>query len=64
MLLDKNGDLVQDDVDINNYTKKIEATEHSLGLRDLLTSNQTNSPYNGRYITESYTDPSGKSSGV
>ena len=64
MLLDKNGDLVQDDVDINNYTKKIEATEHSLGLRDLLTSNQTNSPYNGKYITESYTDPSGKSSGV
>lgn len=64
MFLDKNGDLVQDDVDINNYTKKIEATEHSLGLRDLLTSNQTNSPYNGRYITESYTDPSGKSSGV
>ena len=64
MLLDKNGDLVQDDVDINNYTKKIEATEHSLGLRDLLTSNQTNSPYNGKYITESYTDPSGKSSGI
>ena len=64
MLLDKNGDLVQDDVDINNYTKKIEATEHSLGLRDLLTSNQTNSPYNGRYITESYVDPSGNPSGV
>ena len=64
MLLDKNGDLVQDDVDINNYTKKIEATEHSLSLRDLLTSNQTNSPYNGRYITESYVDPSGNPSGV
>lgn len=64
MLLDKNGDLVQDDVNINDYTKKSEATEHSLSLRDLLTSNQTNSPYNGRYITESYTDPSGKSSGV
>lgn len=64
MLLDKNGDLVQDDVNINNYTKKSEATEHSLSLRDLLTSNQTNSPYNGRYITESYTDPSGESSGV
>ena len=64
MLLDKNGDLVQNDVNINNYTKKSEATEHSLSLRDLLTSNQSNSPYNGRYITESYVDPSGKSSGV
>lgn len=64
MLLDKNGDLVQDDVNINDYTKKSEATEHSLSLRDLLTSNQTNSPYNGRYITESYVDPSGESSGV
>lgn len=62
MLLDKNGDLVQNDVDINNYTKKAESTEHALSLRDLLTSNNTN--YNGRYITESYTDPSGKSSGV
>ena len=64
MLLDKNGDLVQNDVNINNYTKKSEATEHSLSLRDLLTSNQSNSPYNGRYITESYVNPSGKSSGV
>ena len=64
MLLDKNGDLVQNDVNINNYTKKSEATEHSLSLRDLLTSNQSNSPYNGRYITKSYVDPSGKSSGV
>lgn len=62
MLLDKNGDLVQDDVNINNYTKRAESTEHALSLRDLLTSNNTN--YNGRYITESYTDPSGKSSGV
>ena len=64
MLLDKNGDLVQDDVNINNYTKKSEATEHSLSLRDLLTSSQTNSPYNGRYTTESYVDQSGNSSGV
>lgn len=64
MILDKNGDLVQDDVNINNYTKKSEATEHSLSLRDLLTSNQTNSSYNGRYITESYIDPSGNPSGV
>lgn len=64
MLLDKNGDLVQDDVNINNYTKRAESTEHALSLRDLLTSNQTNSPYNGRYITESYVDPSGNPSGV
>lgn len=63
MLLDKNGDKIKD-VNINDYTKKSEATEHSLSLRDLLTSNQTNSPYNGRYITESYVDPSGESSGV
>ena len=63
MLLDKNGDKIKD-VNINDYTKKIEATEHSLSLRDLLTSNQTNSPYNGRYITESYVDPSGNPSGV
>lgn len=64
MLLDENGDLVPGDVDINNYTKKSEATEHSLSLRDLLTSSQTNSPYNGRYITESYIDQSGNPSGV
>lgn len=64
MLLDENGDLVPGDVDINNYTKKSEATEHSLSLRDLLTSSQTNSPYNGRYITESYIDQSGNPSDV
>lgn len=64
MLLDKNGDLIDRDVKIDDYTKKSEATEHSLSLRDLLTSSQTNSPYNGRYITESYIDQSGTSSGV
>lgn len=55
-ILDNNGNLIADDVDINDYDV-IEDGEQT-GLNALQRINQSDSPYHGRYVMK-FTDPSG-----